>query len=100
MYSLQTIKKSELTQTAQIELSINRNTKRSQMQINAYVSAHLRDMFYDSKIQLVQFTDLESGLESLFNNLQTRSKKAKRTILKALKHKSCLSLCTCQKKLL
>ena len=81
MYSLQTIKKSELTQTAKIELSINRNTKRSQMQINAYVSAHLRDMFYDSKIQLVKFTDLESGLESLFNNLQTRSKKGKRTIL-------------------
>ena len=47
-------KKSEIVQK-EIELSINSNTERSQIWINAYISQHLCDMFYDSKTQLIQF---------------------------------------------
>ena len=43
-----------MVQTVQIELSINSNTTRSLIKINAYVSGHLRDMFYDSKTQLIR----------------------------------------------
>ena len=48
-HNLQTRKKSEMVQTVQIELSM--------LTFNAYVTGHLRDMFYDSKTQLIQFTD-------------------------------------------
>ena len=45
-----------MVQTVQIEHSIKSNTTRSQIQINAYVTGHLRDMFYDSKTESIQFT--------------------------------------------
>ena len=56
-HNLQTRKKSEMEQIIQIELSINSNTTRSQIQLNAYITGHLQGMFYDSKTQLIQFTD-------------------------------------------
>ena len=58
-------KKFEIVQKAQIELSINSNTKRSQIEINVYVSGHLRDMFFDSKTQLIQFTDQQKGTKKV-----------------------------------
>ena len=48
-HNLQTRKK--MVQTIQIELSINSNTARSQIYINAYVTGHLQGMFYDSITQ-------------------------------------------------
>ena len=45
-----------MLQTLQIEHSIKSNTTRSQIEIKAYVTKHLRNMFYDSKTQLIQFT--------------------------------------------
>ena len=45
-----------MVQTIQIEHSIKSNTTRSQIQINAYVTGHLRDMLYDSKTEFIQFT--------------------------------------------
>ena len=56
-HNLQTRKKSEMEQIIQIELSVNSNTTRSQKQLNAYITGHLQGMFYDSKTQLIQFTD-------------------------------------------
>ena len=56
-HNLQTRKKSEMEQIIQIELSVNSNTTRSQIQLNAYITGHLQGMFYDSKTQLIQFTD-------------------------------------------
>ena len=50
-----------MVQTVQIELSRNRNTTRSQICINAYITGHLRDTFYNSKTQFIQFTDWQSG---------------------------------------
>ena len=50
-------KKSEMLQTAQIELSINSSTTSSQILINTYASGHLRYMLHDSKTQFIQFTD-------------------------------------------
>ena len=70
-------KKSEIVQKAQMELSINSSTKSFQIQINAYVTRHLWDMFYDSKTQLVQFSDWQCGWKSPLNNLQTRQKSEK-----------------------
>ena len=58
-----------MVQTVQIELSM--------LTFNAYVTGHLRDMFYDSKTQLIQFTDWQSGWKSPLNNLQSRWKKRK-----------------------
>ena len=66
-------------------------------------------MFYDSKTQLIQFTDWQSDWKSPLNNLQTRSKKQKKyrrvrnklfieDNIKAFKYKSCLSFPACQKK--
>ena len=46
-----------MVQTKQIELAINSNTTKYQMQINAYVTGHEQSMFYDSKTQLKQFND-------------------------------------------
>ena len=46
-----------MEQTVQIELSINSNTTRFQLQSNAYITEHLRDMICDSKSQLTQFTN-------------------------------------------
>ena len=46
-----------MVQIVEIEFSINSNTTRSQIQINAYVTGHVQDMFYDSKTQLIKFTD-------------------------------------------
>ena len=48
---------SEMVKTVQIELSINSNTIRPQIQINTNITGHLRDMLYDSKYQLIKFTD-------------------------------------------
>ena len=48
-HNLQTRKKSEMVQTVQIELSIYSSSTRSQIWINAYVTGHLWDIFYDSK---------------------------------------------------
>ena len=98
-----------MVQTAQIELSINSNATRSQILINAYVTGHLRDMFYDPKTQFINLADWQSGWKSPLNNIQTRLKKGKeyRSVgnelsikdnIKALKYKSCLGFCTCQKK--
>ena len=42
-----------MAQTVKIELFINSNTKKSQILINGYVTGQLRDMFYDSKTQLI-----------------------------------------------
>ena len=56
-HNLQTRKKSEIVQTTEIKLSINSNTARSHIQINVYVTGHLRGMLSDSKTQLIQFTD-------------------------------------------
>ena len=50
-----------MVQTIEIELSINSNTTRSQIQINAYVTGHVQGMFNDSKTQLIKFTDWQSG---------------------------------------
>ena len=50
-----------MVQILQIELSITSNTTRSQIQINAYVAGHLQDMLYNSKTQLIQFTDRQSS---------------------------------------
>ena len=50
-------KNPEIVQKVQIELSINTNSKRSQIKTHVYISGHLQDMFYDSKTQHVQFTD-------------------------------------------
>ena len=44
-----------MVQTAQIALFINSNTTRS------IASGHLRDMLHDSKTELIQFTELQSG---------------------------------------
>ena len=55
--------KSEMVQTIQTiqtELSMNSNTTWSERSINAYVTWHLRGMFYDSKTQLIQYTDWQS----------------------------------------
>ena len=46
-----------MVQTIEIELSINSNTTRSQISTNAYVTGHVQGMFYDSKTQLIKFTD-------------------------------------------
>ena len=46
-----------MVQTIEIELSINSSTTMSQMQINVYVTGHVQNMFYDSKTQLIKFTD-------------------------------------------
>ena len=46
-----------MVQTIEIELSINSNTTRSQIQINAYVTGHVQGIFYDSKTQLTQIND-------------------------------------------
>ena len=46
-----------MVQRTEIELSINSNTTRSQIKINDYVTGHVQGMFYDSKTQLIQFTD-------------------------------------------
>ena len=48
-----------MVQILQIELSITSNTTRSQIQIN--VAGHLQDMLYNSKTQLIQFTDRQSS---------------------------------------
>ena len=40
--------------------------------INAYVTGHVQGMVYDSKTQLIKFTDWQSGWKSPLNNLQTR----------------------------
>ena len=50
-----------MVQTVQIELSINSKATWSQIYNNPFVTRHLRDMFYDSKTQFIQFTDSESG---------------------------------------
>ena len=71
-HNLHTRKNSEMVQTVQRELSINSNTTRSQIQINAYNTGHLRDMFYVSKSQLIQFPDWQSDWKSILNNLQIR----------------------------
>ena len=39
---------------------------------NAYVTGHLRSMLYDSKTQIIQFTNWKSGWKSPLNNLQTK----------------------------
>ena len=46
-----------MVQTIQIELSINSNTARSQIYINAYVIGHLQGMFYDSITQYTLLID-------------------------------------------
>ena len=46
-----------MEQTVQIELPINSNTTRPQISINTHVNGHLQDMFYDSKAELIQFTE-------------------------------------------
>ena len=46
-----------MAQTIEIELSVYSNTTRSQIKINAYVTGHVQGTFYDSKIQLIKFTD-------------------------------------------
>ena len=66
-----------MVQTVQLELSINSNATRSQILINAYVTGHLRDMFYDPKTQFINLADWQSGWKSPLNNLQTRLKKGK-----------------------
>ena len=71
-HNLQNSKKSETVQTIEIELSINSNTTRSQIEIDAYVTGHVQGMFYDSKTQLIKFTDWQSGWKSPLNDLQIR----------------------------
>ena len=56
-YNFVTRKISEMVQTIQIEVSTNSNTARPQIYIHAYVTKHLPGMFYDSKTQLIQFTN-------------------------------------------
>ena len=43
-----------MVQTIEIEVSINSNTTRSKIQINAYVTGHVQGL---SKTQLIQITD-------------------------------------------
>ena len=46
-----------MVQTIEIELFINSNTTTSQIKIYPYVTGHAQGMFYDSKTQLIKFTD-------------------------------------------
>ena len=71
-HDLQSRKESKMVQKIQTELSINSNPARSQIQTKAYITGHLQDMFYDSKTQLIQFTDWPSSCKNPLNNLQTR----------------------------
>ena len=68
-----------MLQRTQIELSINSNTTRSQIQINAYVTGHVQGMFYDSKTRLIKFTDWQSGWKSL-EQFTDQIKKAKKVL--------------------
>ena len=61
-----------MVQTIETELSINSNTTKSQIYSNAYVTGHFPGIFYDSKNQLIKFTEWQSGCKSTLNNFQTR----------------------------
>ena len=76
-------KKSEIVQKAQMELSINSNTKSSQIWINAYVTGHLWDLFYDSKTQLMQFTDPQEGTKMVTRAIYRPDEKKIKKVLKS-----------------
>ena len=78
MYSSHTRKKSEMVQTAQIKLSINSNTIRSQIWISAYVSGNNWDMLHDSKTQLIQFADWQKSWKRPLIQFTDQMKKAKK----------------------
>ena len=97
-----------MVQTVQIELSMNRDITRSQIWINAYITGHLPDLFYDSKTQFIQFTAWEVVQKVLWTiyrpNKKSKNSKYGNELsikgnIKALKYISCLSFRTCQKKI-
>ena len=67
---------SEIVQKAQIELSINGNTKRSQNKLMLTFLGKLCSII--QRLDSYKLLTNKTGLKSDLNNLQTRSKKAKK----------------------
>ena len=86
-----------MVQTIQIELSLNSNTRRSLIQINALVTGHLQGTFFNSKTQLIQFTEPDKKSKKKYRRV--RNELSIKDNIKALKYKSCLNFRACQKKI-